>query len=61
MREWLKEARKKEALTMKQIADTAKISECFYSQIENGTRNASVPVAKKIASALGFPWQKFFE
>ena len=61
MREWLKEARKKENLTMKQVSETVKISECFYSQIENGTRNASVSVAKKIAFVLGFPWQKFFE
>ena len=61
MRNWLKELRKCAGLTMKQVADAAEISECYYSQIENGTRNASVPVAKKIADTLGFEWQRLFE
>ena len=47
--------------TMKDIATEADISECYYSQIESGARDASVTVAKKIANVLGFPWEKFFE
>ena len=61
MRKWLKEIREQKGLVMKVVADAAGISECYYSQIEGGSRNASVPVAKKIAEALGFSWQKFFE
>ena len=61
MRDWLKEARHKMGLTLKSVATSAGISECYYSQIENGKRNASPPVAKRIASVLGVSWQKFFE
>lgn len=61
MRDWLKKTRQNANMTMKQVAKVVGISECYYSQIENGSRNASVIVAKKIADALGFPWQKFFE
>ena len=61
MRNWLKEARVKKELTMKSVATAAGISECYYSQIENGIRNCPVPTAKKIAEVLGFDWQKFFE
>lgn len=61
MRSWLKTLRIKAGKTMKIVAENAGISECYYSQIENGVRNASVPVAKKIAEILGFDWQKFFE
>lgn len=61
MRTWLKEARQKLGKTMKQIAETVGISECYYSQIEGGTRNCPVETAKKIADALGFEWTKFFE
>ena len=61
IRAWLKEIRNSKGLTMKEVSTKADISECYYSQIEGGVRNASVPVAKKIAEVLGFSWQKFFE
>lgn len=61
MRNWLKEARKRKKLTMKVLATKIGISECYYSQIENGVRNASVSVAKKIGCFLEIPWEKFFE
>ena len=61
MRKWLKEQREEKKFTMKTVADKAEISECYYNQIENGTRNCPVKTAKKIANALGFPWEKFFE
>lgn len=61
MREWLAKIRKENKLTMRQTACLAGISECYYNQIENGSRNASVKVAMKIAKALGFDWQMFFE
>lgn len=60
-RTWLKEIREGKGLSMKTVARDSDIAECYYCQIENGTRNASVKVAKRIAEALGFSWQKFFE
>lgn len=61
MREWLKEIRIEKQFTMKSVSTAAGISECYYSQIENGNRNASVKIAKKIAEVLGFDWKRFFE
>lgn len=61
MRNWLKVVRQSQGLTMKQIANQAEISECYYSQIENGSRNVSVLVAKKISKVLGIEWEKFFD
>ena len=48
MRKWLKEIRLNAKKTMKDIATEADISECYYSQIESGARDASVTVAKKV-------------
>lgn len=61
MRDWLKQIRREKKKTMKEVAKSAGISECYYSQIENGERNASVFVAKKIACTLEFSWNRFFE
>lgn len=61
VREWLKKIRTDKQLTMKAVADSAGISECYYNQIENGVRNCPVSTAKKIANVLGFSWEKFFE
>lgn len=61
MRAWLKKARTEKGLTLKNVSKSAGISECYYSQIENGRRNASPTVAKRIATVLGIPWENFFE
>ncbi len=61
MRDWLKQLRSEKHLTLKEVALNAGISECYYSQIENGIRNVPVKTAKKIAEVLGFSWQRFFE
>jgi len=61
MRQWLYDIRQRLGLTMLEAATKAEISESYYSMIENGHRNVSVPTAKKIAKALGFHWTKFFE
>lgn len=61
MRKWLKKMRIAKNMTMKNVASSAGISECFYSQIESGKRNPAVNVAKTIAKTLEFPWEKFFE
>jgi len=57
-RKWLVEKRGK--LTQTQVALLANISRSAYSNVERG-RGLSVPLAKKIASALKFDWKIFFE
>ena len=61
MRKWLKKLRIAKSMTMKSVASSAGISECFYSQIESGKRNPAVDVAKAIAKTLGFSWERFYE
>ncbi|PHC41336.1 transcriptional regulator [Bacillus toyonensis] len=59
MRVWLIEKRKKINKTQKDIAHRAQISKSMYAMIENGERNPSVYVAKKIALVLNFEWTVF--
>lgn len=63
MRSWLKKIRKKCGLTAEAAAKKAGISRTMYHYIESGERGAKLPVttAKKIAAALGFDWQRFYE
>ena len=61
MRQWLIELRTSKKMSQENIAVACGISRQYYSFIENGSRNASVKVAKKIADALGFDWQRFFD
>lgn len=58
-RTWLIELRGR--LTQSQVALLANISRSAYSNIEIGKRDPSVTTAKKIAKALGFDWELFFE
>lgn len=57
----LKEIRKAQNLTMKQVSERSDISESMLSLIESGKRTPSVRSAKRIAAALGIEWTKFFE
>lgn len=57
----LNSKRKEKNLTMSQVAEQTGISLSFYCQIENGDRNPSVDVAKKIAKVLDFDWTLLFE
>lgn len=58
-REWLVKARGN--LTHEEVAERVGIKRQYYSMIENGSRNPSVAVAKKIGAVLGFDWTLFFE
>lgn len=58
-RQWLIDIRGKR--TQEDIAKEASISRSYYTQIETGMRNPSVPIAKAIAQALGIEWTLFFE
>lgn len=60
-REWLVKLRDNKRKTHEEVADLCLISRQYYSMIENGTRNPSVEVAKKIGEVLGFNWVIFFE
>lgn len=57
-RQWLIDIRNER--TQEAVALDAGISRTLYTQIELGTRNPSVPTAKKIAAVLGFDWTLFF-
>ena len=63
MRKWLKELREQRGLSQEAVASICGVSRQYYGFIESGERGAKLPVptAKKIASALEFPWQKFYE
>ena len=58
---WLKELREHTNRTQKDVSEECEISQVAYSYIENGLRNPSVAVAKKIGATLGFDWTRFYE
>lgn len=60
-RTWLQEKRIKKEMNHEQVAQEAGIQRAYYTMIENGNRDPSVEVAKRIAQALGFNWIIFFE
>lgn len=57
-RKWLIE--KRGNFTQEQVASLAGISRSAYSNVERG-KGLSVPLAKRIAKALNFKWQIFFD
>lgn len=57
----LKERRSLLEYSHQQVADAASISRQFYGMIENGDRQPSTKVAKKIGDLLGINWTIFFE
>lgn len=61
MRTWLVELRQSAGKKQHEIATAAEITQPSYSEIEQGRKTPRVKTAKKIAAALGFPWQKFYE
>lgn len=60
MRDFLITNRLQLGMSQKKVAEKTGISRVFYSQLENGKRNPSVQVAKKIAAELHFDWNIFF-
>jgi transcriptional regulator with XRE-family HTH domain len=48
-------------VTLKTVADRARLSESFLSQVERGRANASVASLKRIAAALGVSVADLFE
>lgn len=58
---WLKAIRESKNLSQEEISRSVDITQASYSNIENGKRTPSVPVAKKIAAVLGFDWTRFYD
>lgn len=60
MRDWLKAARDTKQLTTKQVADSLGVSEVYYKQIENGTRQQSLDMSliRKFGSLFDIPVQR---
>lgn len=46
-------ARKKKGLTQKQLSELTGISQADISRIENGTRNPSLEMIKRLATGMG--------
>lgn len=63
MRTWLAEIRRSKGLSQQAVAAASDISQPYYAAIELGTRGKplAVPIAKRIAGALGFAWTRFYE
>lgn len=63
MRDWLCVVRKRKNKSQYEVARESGISQSYYAAIELGTRGnpLNVKIAKRIAAALGFDWQRFYE
>ncbi len=61
IRKWLIDIRLQKGLTAEQVALGVGVHRVYVTQIENGSRRPSVPVAKRYADFLGFNWTLFFE
>jgi len=57
---WLQQKRNAKLMTHEDVAVGAHIQRAYYTMIENGRRNPSVDVAKRIAAFLNFDWTIFF-
>lgn len=63
MRDWLRDARLKQKLTQKQVANAIGVSEAYYSMIESGNRqkDMNVCVAIKLGNVLGLSLQEIVD
>lgn len=63
MRKWLVDIRTSRKKSQQEVADAAGISQSYYAGIETGVRGKplGVPIAKKIAAALDFDWNLFYD
>ncbi len=60
-REKIINRRKEKGLTSKRVSELIGITQGGYSHIESGSRNLTVPVAKRLAKVLDMHWTEFFE
>lgn len=57
----LKGLREAKHMTQGQVADAVGIARESYTNIENGIRNPSVKVARRLGSVLEFDWCQLYE
>ena len=60
-REWLADLRKQAKMSQQSVANIIGISRQYYGFIENGERDPSVNVAKRLGELFGFDWTIFYE
>lgn len=61
MRQWLREIRKSQRYSQREVAEMAGISQSYFCFIEQGSKDVKVETAMKIAKALDFPWVRLYE
>lgn len=59
-RRWMVELREEKFGTQEELAKSVGISRNYVSELESGTKDPSVPMAKKLASVLGCDWTLFY-
>ena len=52
----VRDKRKEKGLTQTELARQVHVAQSMICNIEKGTRQPSVPVAKRLGAALGFDW-----
>lgn len=57
----LREFRTSRKMSIRKLSEIAGVSPAFISQIENGRANASIPVLRQVASALGIAFVDLFD
>lgn len=56
----VRDKRKEKGLTQTELARQVHVAQSMICNIEKGTRQPSVPVAKRLGAALGFDWALLF-
>lgn len=57
----LKQIRENVGYSQQELADKASVSRVSISRYETGKRSIPVPIAKRIAEALGIKWERLFD
>ena len=60
MRQWLREIRKSQRYSQREVAEMAGISQSYFCFIEQGIKDVKVETAMKIAKSLDFQWVRFY-
>ncbi len=58
---WIRPLRKSAELSQEEVAKLVGVNRATITKIENGKLLPSVSLAKRIGSALGFDWTRFYE
>lgn len=61
VREWLIQARTEKGLSQAAVAKQSGIVQQSYQLIERGVNQPRPETARRIASVLGIPWERFYD